>query len=293
MAGQLARTRFGNGLTRASRAIGNPLMTLGVCSALLIAAAGCGPREVEIPPTAADADRLLFERGQAAMAEEDWVRARQYFVQIRDTFPQSQLRAAARLGVSDSYEGEGTTVSYISALTELGEFLRLYPTHVLTAYAQYKVGMVYYHQMREARRDQTETREAVREFELFIERAVNDQTFALGVDDELMGEVRTRLRDARDRLSDASFVVGRYYYRAKYYPGAIHRFRAILDEDPGYTRRDQVYFHLAASLEATDMDVEALPMFERLVAEYPETDYLDEASAQITELKETLELQDR
>lgn len=289
MAGHVDHTR----LTGASCALGNALITLGVCGALLVATAGCGPREPDIPPTAADADKLLFDRGQAAMVEEDWTRARQYFVQIRDTFPQSPLRAAARLGVADSHEGQGTTANYVSALAELQEFLRLYPTHPLAAYAQYKVGMVYYHQMRGPQRDQSETREAVHEFELFIDRAVNDQTFAVGVDDGLMGEVRAKLRDARDRLSDASFIVGRYYYRNKYYPGAIDRFRAILDEDPGYTRRDQVYFYLATSLEATNMDVEALPMFERLVAEFPETDYLDEASDQIAELKVVLDLQDR
>ncbi len=292
MAGHVAHTRIATRLIRAAHVVGNALTTLGACG-LLVVAAGCGPREPDIPPTAADADRLLFERGQAAMAEEDWIRARQYFVQIRDTFPQSALRAASRIGVADAYEGEGTSAAYVAGLTELREFLRLYPTHQLTAYAQYKIGMMYYHQMREPRRDQTETREAVQEFQLFIDRAVRDPTFAVGVDDQLMGEVRAKLRDTLDRLSDASFIVGRYYYRHKYYPGAIDRFRAILDEDPGYTRRDQVYFHLAASLAATDMDVEALPMFERLVAEYPETEFLDEASDQIADLKVALDLQDR
>lgn len=292
MAGHVAHTRVATRLIRAAHVVGNVLATLGACS-LLVLAAGCAPQEPAIPPTAADADRLLFERGQVAMAEEDWIRARQYFIQIRDTFPQSELRAASRIGVADAYEGEGTFAAYVAGLTELREFLRLYPTHQLTAYAQYKVGMMYYHQMRDPRRDQTETREAVQEFQLFIDRAVRDPTFAVGVDDELMGEVRAKLRDTLDRLSDASFIVGRYYYRNKYYPGAINRFRAILDEDPGYTRRDQVYFHLAGSLAASNMDVEALPMFERLVAEYPETEFLDEASDQIADLKVALDVQDR
>ena len=75
---------------------------------------------------------------------------------------------------------------------------------------------------------------------------------------ELLGEARAKLREARDRLSDSSFIVGRFYYRNKYYSGAIDRFRAILDDDPGYTRRDVVYYHLADSLASTDRAVEAL-----------------------------------
>ena len=98
-----------------------------------LALTACGGREAEIPDlTEADADEILFERGTAALEEGSWSTAREYFVQIRDNYPQSPLRAQARLGVVESYEGEGTEIAYLSALNELQEFLRLYPpTHEL------------------------------------------------------------------------------------------------------------------------------------------------------------------
>ena len=261
-----------------------PVALTLVTAALALTA--CGGRNVEIPAlTEADADQILFERGSQALDEETWSTAREYFVQIRDNYPQSPLRAQARLGIVDSYEGEGTDIAYVSALSELREFLRLYPpTHELAPEAQYKLGMVYFNQMRRPERDQTETRSAIAEFETFIE------LYAEFADPQLLADARARLRDARDRLSDANFLVGRFYYRLRFYPGAVDRFREILDEDPGYTRRDAVYFHLADSLASTGRGPEALPLFERLVSEFPATEYLADANLRITELKVAMDL---
>ena len=100
-----------------------------------------------------------------------------------------------------------------------------------------------------------------------------------------MSEVRANLREARDQLSEANFIVGRFYYRNKWYPGAIDRFKMILDEDPGYSDRDEVYFHLADAYRETGQTEEALPLFERLVEEFPETEHIERATEHITELK--------
>ena len=255
-------------------------------AAAALAPAACGGRDVEIPDlTQADADEILFERGSLALEEEAWSTAREYFVQIRDNYPQSALRARARLGIVDSYEGEGTDVAFVSALSELREFLRLYPpTHELAPEAQFKLGMVFFRQMRRPERDQTETRSAIAEFETFVE------LYAEFADPQLLEDARARLREARDRLSDANFLIGRFYYRLRYYPGAIDRFREILDVDPGYTRRDAVYFHLADALATIDRGAEALPLFERLVSEFPATEFIEDANLRIAELKVAMDL---
>ena len=271
-------------LNRVGVGLARPAVLVLVAGALAVTA--CGGRAAEIPDlTEADADQILFERGTAALEEGSWSTAREYFVQIRDNYPQSPLRAQARLGVVESYEGEGTDIAYLSALSELQEFLRLYPpTHELAPEAQFKVGMVYFNQMRRPERDQSETRSAITEFETFIE------LYAEFADPQLLADARVRLRDARDRLSDSNYLVGRFYYRLRYYPGAIDRFREILDEDPGYTRRDAVYFHLADALATIDRGPEALPLFELLISEFPSTEYLEDANLRIAELKVAMNL---
>ena len=243
----------------------------------------CGGRSPEIPVPGLGADRVLFNRGNQALEEGDWTRAREYFRQLRDNYPQSVLRSQARLAYSDTLQAEGTLQSYIEALTEYREFLALYPTDPRADYAQYKLGMVYFRQMRRPERDQTETQNAISEFEVFVERFPNS---------EFLGEVRSQLREARDRLSESNFVVGQFYHRHKWYPGAIDRFEAILAEDPGYTGRDTVYFHLADSFQHSDRIEEALPLFERLVDEFPETEFLTETAERIAELKTRIVTED-
>ena len=260
------------------RAPGSRTLAVAAC-VLAVTAITCGSLspELAIETGIVGADLLLFERGTAALEERDWTRARQYFVEIRDNYPQSQHRAEARLLIGDTYEGEGTLEGYVQALDEYQDFLSLFPTHPRAPYAQYKVGMVHLQQMRRAERDQTETMNAVLEFETFITRYPTDQ--------ELMTEVRQRLREARDRLSEHDFVVGRFYHRSENYPGAINRFRLILDNDPGYSRRDEVYFHLGEALAQSRQLTEAIPYFARILDEFDTSEYAEEARIRITELE--------
>ena len=266
-------------MTRAAVYRGGTRMWRLALSGCLVAtmALACGGRRAEIPTLQLEADRVLFQRGTEALAERDWSRAREYFVQIRDNYPQSLYRAEARLSVGDTYEGEGTAEAYVLALDEYRDFLSLYPTHERAGYAQYKVGLVHFHQMRRAERDQTETLNAILEFETFITRYPPDHP--------LMAEAQQRLRQARDRLGDHDYTVGNFYFRFKNYPGAISRFREILDNDPGYTRRDQVYFHLAESYASTNQIAEAIPYFARILDEFETSEYAEQASTRITELE--------
>src|SRR5207249_10679993 len=89
------------------------------------------------------------------------------------TYAQSAYRPDAKLGAGDTYLGEGTAEALVRASNEFREFLSFYPTNRRADYAQYKLGMAHFRQMRHPQRDQTETREAVREFEAFVARYPN------------------------------------------------------------------------------------------------------------------------
>ena len=275
------RVPFRTGHRPATRT-GRPWSSAGLAVLIAIAGAGCTSPRADIPAIGeVEADRLLFERGAAALDEGDWRRARQYFVEIRDNYPQSQYRAPARLGIGESYEQEGSTEAYVRALAEFQDFLSLYPTHPRAPFAQYKLGMVHFHQMRRAERDQTETRNAIREFENFIDRYPTDA--------EWMSTVQARLREARDRLSEHDFTVGHFYYRAKFYPGAVNRFRQILDNDPEYSKRDEVYFYLGESYAVGQVIAEAIPYFARILEEFEASEFADEARVRISELEALLD----
>ena len=246
---------------------------------LTLLASACGDNQPEIPLATVGADSLLFERGTKAMQEDDWRTAREYFLQVRDNYPLSPLQSVSRLGMGDTLAAEGTIESYIQALSEYRDFLARYPTHDRVDYAQYKLGMVYYQQMRSPDRDQSETHNAIVEFELFTQRYPTSQ---------YVDEAHAHLREARDRLSESNFVVGHFYYRRKWYPGAIDRLEMILNEDPNYTERDAVYFYLADSLRHTaGRAAEALPMFRRILEEFTESEFIEDATQRIADLENT------
>ncbi len=236
----------------------------------------CASKSDTIPPGTAQPDRYLLERGQAELKEENWLNAREYFRQIVDNYPQSPVRPEAKLGVGETYLGEDTTESLILAANEFREFLTFYPTNARADYAQYKLAMSHYEQMRAPERDQTETKNALKEFEVFFERYPNSP---------LMPEVKAKWREARDRLSESIYRVGLFYFRSRWCTGAIDRFRQVLKEDPAYSGRDAVYYHLAECLARSDKKAEAIPYFERLLAEFKESEFRADAQKRLEELK--------
>lgn len=255
------------------------MMSVRACAVLLtasIVATGCAARRDTIPPGTINADQYLFEQGQAAMKDEKWVQAREYFRQIVDNYPQSEHRPDAKLAVGDTYIGEHSTEALLLGINEFREFLTFYPTHPRADYAQYRLAFAYTEQMLSPDRDQSATRDAIKELDVFIRRYPNSP---------LRPEVEKLLRGAHDRLSESSYRVGYYYFRVKWYPGAIDRFREVLSTDPEYTGRDAVYFHLAESLVLTDKKAEALPYYERLLKEFEQSEYLERARKRIAELK--------
>jgi outer membrane protein assembly factor BamD len=136
--------------------------------------------------------------------------------------------------------------------------------------------MTHFKQMRAAERDQSETRDAIKEFQTFIARYPNSA---------LLPEARARLRESQDRIARADFQVGLFYFRQKWYPGSIDRLSAILKNDPEYSNRDDVYFYLAESYVKANQKARALPYYDKLVTEFPKSEHVQDAQKRIAELQ--------
>ena len=252
---------------------------------LAAAIAGCAAKTNALPPGTADADKFLFDRGTEAAKDKKWLDSREYFRNLVDNYPQSPFRPDAKLALGDTYIGERSTESLLLAANEFREFLTFYPTHARADYSQLQLARSFTEQMLGPERDQTATRDAIKEIEIFLQRFPNSK---------LMPEARKMEREARDRLSEANYRVGFFYYRIKWYTGAVERFKDVMKTDPGFSNRDALYYHLAESLYlqakqlpegSQDKLAEALPYYERLVKEFEKSEYLAAAQKRILELK--------
>ena len=252
-------------------------MAIALLAALAASAGACATGGPKKPPTGTlEPDKFLFERGTENLNKKRWLVSREYFRQLIDSYPQSPYRASAKLGMGDTYLGERSAESFVLAANEFREFLNFYPTHERAHYAQYKLAMSHFYQMRGAMRDQTETRDAIRELQVYITKYA---------DKPLIDETRQKLREAKDRIDDWDFGVAEHYFRIKWYPGVVGRLVPMLTSDPEYTRRDGAYFYLGESMIKINRPAEALPYFERLVKEFEQSEYLEQAKKRIAELK--------
>ena len=251
------------------------LVLSGLAGAVFTSA--CSSASKRPPVGTLEPDKFLWERGTQELNKKHWLNAREYFRQLMDSYPQSPYRADAKLGLADTYLGENSTESKVLAINEYREFISFYPTHARADYAQYKLGMSHFYQMYGPERDQTETREAINELKTMVQRYPASP---------LLPEAMKQLREARDRLSDAEYRVAYFYVRTqKFPPAAVDRFTALLKDDPEYSRRDAVYFYLAQSLIQLKRPAEALPYLDRLVKEFEQSEYLEQARTLAATLK--------
>ena len=229
-----------------------------------------------VPAGTSEPDKFLFDKGNEALQAKRWLVSREYFKQVVESYTQSPYRPDAKLGVGDTYLNEGGSENLVLAINEFREFLSFYPTNRRADYAQYKLGLAHAKQMRAPQRDQSETRDAIREFRTFVQRYPNSP---------LLPDAKTRLREALDRLGQADYQVGLYYFRQRWYPGSIDRFSVLLKTDPEFSNRDSVYFYLAESYVKVKRLPQALPYYEKLVNEFQTSEHLQDAHKRIAELK--------
>lgn len=251
-----------------------------VAVALVLAAAGCGglKKPKEPPQGAVDADKFLYTRGSELLAKKNWITAREYFKRIVDSYPQSTYRADAKLGVGDSYLGEKRTDSLILAVNEFREFLQFFPLNDRADYAQYRLALACSKQMLSPERDQTATHETLAEVQRFKEVYPKSA---------YMPEVEQIQRQARERLSESEFRVGMLYFRIHGYVGAIGRFSALINDDPQYSKRDELFYYMAeVCAKSPALNAQAVSYYERVISDYPKSKFAKRAKRRLEQMKQ-------
>ena len=78
-------------------------------------------------------------------------------------------------------------------------------------------------------------------------------------------------------LAEHEFMVGKFYLNRKAPLAAVNRFQGILELYPHYAEKDKLYFYLGQALLKMNNDIEARIYLDKLVTDFPDGQYVDEA----------------
>jgi outer membrane protein assembly factor BamD len=218
----------------------------------------------------------VFDRGEEWFAKRKYAKARSWFSFVYENFPNDPLARRALLRVADTYYAQGDAVNLVEAQYKYRDFINRYPSSDRSDYAMLQIAMVSYKQMEKPDRDQQKTREAVEKFHYMIRTYPNSQ---------LRPEADKRLSEVEDRLARHEQIVARYYMKRKSWLAAVQRLNGLVEQYPNYRDRASVFYDLATVLDSLGRRGEARLYYERVVTEFPKSEYATKAKRRLDTMK--------
>ena len=159
-----------------------------------------------------------YKQGLKELDAGDVIYAAKRFNEAEMLFPQSEYAPKSALMAAYSYY---TQNYYKDAMAELIRFLRVYPNHEDIVYAEYLLGLCYYEQIIDEKKDLQSMIEAKKTFKSIISKYpdtefATDATFKIDLIDEI--------------LAAKEMYLARYYVDKKKWISAINRFRVVVDD---------------------------------------------------------------
>ncbi len=242
----------------------------------LLIFSGCSKKKPDLEPTpGSSSDESLFNLGEKWL-KKDSEKARLYFRQVIDSFPQSILAQRAKLRIADSYFQQKDEGSLLIAESEYREFISMYPFSPLASYSRHQIAMTFYNRMHKPGRDQTNTLKAIEEFE----KLLKDYPYAKEVED-----ARAKLKKCKDYYTEHIYLIGLHYYKFKSYRAAINRLKEALEYNPDFSKIDRLYYYLGDSLINTNNLEEGKAYFSKLTTSFPKSKYAKKAQRQLKKIE--------
>jgi outer membrane protein assembly factor BamD len=223
-------------------------------------------------------DRVLFEEATKEVRKGHYDTGRLLFANIINTYPDSAFLALAKLAIADSFFLEGTTSSLIQAAQAYQDWLTFFPTDPLADDASLKVAEAEMRQMGLSDRDISHARKAEMRLKVLL------QTYPKS---PLRATVEDRLREVQENLAMHNLLIARFYNDVKFktgkggLKGSQSRLKEIVDKYPCFSFNDEVFYRLGATYQAEEEPDEAAKYYQKLVQEYPESEFNEKAREQL------------
>jgi outer membrane protein assembly factor BamD len=226
------------------------------------------------PQFANQSKEQLFQKAEELFSRKKWTKAREFYSHVYENFPNDPLGRRALLRVADTYFSQGDPINLVEAQYKYRDFINRYPGSDRADYAMLQIAMVSYKQMEKPDRDQQKTREAVEKF--------NDMLRAYPRS-PLRPEAEKRLQEALDRLARHEHLIAKFYIKRGSWLAAVQRLNYLIDTYSNYNERDGAFYDLGTALDHLGRKGEARLYYERVVTEFPNSDYADRAKRRLQE----------
>ena len=158
-----------------------------------------------------------YEEGMEALKTSDVLFAAKKFNEAEMLFPQSEWAPKSALMAAYSYYKQDY---YSDSVAELNRFLKVYPNHKYLSYAYYLLGVSYYEQIVDEKKDSESIYNAKKTF-LELTSKFPSSEYAI--------DAQFKLDMINDILASKEMYIGRYYFDKKKWIAAINRFRTVVD----------------------------------------------------------------
>ena len=206
-----------------------------------------------------------FAKAEDFYNHKKWQRARSFYQHVYETSPNDPLGRRSLLRIADTYYQQNDPINLVEAQYKYRDFINRYPGSDRDLTDQ-----------PHERSDQQKTREAVEKFNDMIHTFPNSP---------LRGDAEKRLQDALDRLAKHEHIVAKYYLKRRSFDAGVRRLNFLIDTFPNYTNRVGAFYDIANALEYLGRKGEARLYYERVVSEFPKSDYAGRAKRKLDSIK--------
>ena len=182
---------------------------------------GCGQKKVEVKPledTNIDSQMIkAYNEGLTALDNKDYMLAVKKFGEAEILYPQSIWAPRSALMTAYSYY---VYERYLDTIFELERFLKTYPEHNRQNYAYYLLGLAYYEQIVDEKKDLEPIINSKKYFQIIINEYPGS---------EYAADAEFKLDLIKEILAAKEMYLGRYYIEREKWIPAINRYKIILE----------------------------------------------------------------
>jgi len=228
-----------------------------------------------------------YQQGVAQMEDEDYQQAIRLFRAVFEYGRGNEWAPKARFKLAMTQRKLG---KHLIAANEFKRFTQLYRNHELVPRAEFERANSYYLRSPMYRLDQSDSREAISLFRLFIDRHPNHK---------LVPKAEKKIDDLRAKLARKKYAAGQLYERREMWDAAATVYEDAFNKYPdtpwaddallGAVRTYVQFADLSIRKKQADRYRKAIENYNRLTQLFPESKLLDEAEGFYSEAQRKLE----